>query len=55
MVVGPLGRQLSGGPQEHQEGGTSLGLVREVSAEIGGGSISLEKVLPHGGTTSVDI
>ena len=34
---------------------TSLGSVREVSAEGGGGSVCLGKVLPRGGTNDDDI
>ena len=54
-AAGTIGQQLAGVPQEHQKGMTSLGLVREVSAEVWGVSVHVGKVLPRCGTSGAAI
>ena len=46
-------QRISGGPQEHSEVKTSLGVFREVSTAGGGVPVRAVKVLPRGGTICV--
>ena len=50
-----VGKVLAGGSQEHLEGETSVGMVREVAEEGWSGTDCLRRVLPCSGPGSANI